>query len=164
MAAVLRRRDRATGPIDQIDQRNAVFVGQVLAETVISAALALFERASGHCRYVHQMKIRIHTQLGQWPDGSSYFCIARSVRKRGGRYGVSESYYSIGLGCDSRYAADLVYGDGLDLDDPAKAVPVGISCRTCERMDCRQRAFPPMNHRLDIDENSRCLSAYVTAR
>ncbi|MBG06625.1 MAG: XRE family transcriptional regulator [Rhodospirillaceae bacterium] len=107
---------------------------------------------------------RIHTQLGQWPDGSSYFCIARSVRKRGGRYGVSESYYSIGLGCDSRYAADLVYGDGLDLDDPAKAVPVGISCRTCERMDCRQRAFPPMNHRLDIDENSRGLSAYVTAR
>ena len=77
---------------------------------------------------------------------------------------MSESYYSIGLGCDSRYAADLVYGDGLDLDDPAKAVPVGISCRTCERMDCRQRAFPPMNHRLDIDENSRGLSAYVTAR
>lgn len=106
---------------------------------------------------------RIHTQLGQWPDGSLYFCIARSVRKRGGRYGVSESYYSIGLGCDARYAHELVYSDSLDLDAPEKAVPVGISCRTCERMDCRQRAFPPIHHRLNIDENSRGLSAYVTA-
>lgn len=106
---------------------------------------------------------RIHTQLGQWPDGASYFCIARSVRKRGGRYGVSESYYSIGLGCEAAYAHQLVYGDNLELDDPSKAVPVGISCRTCERLDCRQRAFPPIHHRLNIDENSRGLSAYVTA-
>lgn len=106
---------------------------------------------------------RIHTQLGRWPDGSSYFCIARTVRKRGGRYGVSESYYSIGLGCEASHARELVYADGLDLDNPDKAVPVGVSCRICERMDCRQRAFPPIHHRLDIDENSRGLSAYVTA-
>ena len=107
---------------------------------------------------------RIHTQLGIWPDGSSYFCIARSIRKRGGRYGVSESYYSIGLGCDASYAKELVYADGVDLTNPDKAVPVGTSCRICERMNCRQRAFPPVHHRLDIDENSRGLSAYVTAR
>ena len=37
MAAVLRRSHRATGPINQIDQRNAVFVGQILAETALPA-------------------------------------------------------------------------------------------------------------------------------
>jgi predicted transcriptional regulator len=29
-------------------------------------------------------------------------------------------------------------------------------------MDCRQRAFPPVYHRLNINENIRGLSAYVS--
>jgi predicted transcriptional regulator/transcriptional regulator with XRE-family HTH domain len=107
---------------------------------------------------------RILTQLGVWPDGSSFFCIARAIRKRGGRYGVPESYYSIGLGCEASYARELIYSDGVDLANPDKAIPVGNTCRLCDRMNCRQRAFPPIHHRLDIDENSRGLSAYVTAR
>jgi len=97
-------------------------------------------------------------------DGSSHFCIARTVRYRGGRYGASESFYSIGIGCEASHAHELVYADGLDLDNSDNIVPIGISCRICERMDCRQRAFPPIQHRLDIDENARGLSAYVTAK
>ena len=46
-----------------------------------------------------------------------------------------------------------VYADGIDLDNPDRQVPAGVQCRTCERMDCRQRAFPPVYHRLNIDEN-----------
>jgi predicted transcriptional regulator len=30
-------------------------------------------------------------------------------------------------------------------------------------MDCRQRAFPPVHHKLAIDENARGPSAYVSA-
>ncbi len=107
---------------------------------------------------------RIHTQLGRMPDGASFFCIARTVRNRGGGYGVSETYYSVGIGCAVEQAGELVYADGIDLGNPAQALPVGVACRICERMDCRQRAFPPMHHDLNINENSRGLSAYVTAR
>jgi predicted transcriptional regulator len=55
-----------------------------------------------------------------------------------------------------------VYADGVDLD--AVAVPIGVSCRLCDRMDCRQRAFPPMHHRLEVDENVRGLSFYHSRR
>lgn len=107
---------------------------------------------------------RLHVQVERMPDGTAYFCIARTVRNRGGGYGISESYYSIGLGCEVSHADRLVYSDGIDLDNPDKMVPVGVACRICERMDCRQRAFPPIHHRLNIDENARGLSAYVSPR
>ena len=31
--------------------------------------------------------------------------------------------------------------DGLDLEAPGLAVPVGITCRQCPRTDCAERAF-----------------------
>jgi len=107
---------------------------------------------------------QIHVQVSRMPNGASYFCIARTVRKRGGGYGMPESYYSIGLGCAMEHAGELVYADGMDFDNPDRAIPVGTACRICERMDCRQRAFPPIHHRLNIDENVRGLSAYVSPR
>ena len=107
---------------------------------------------------------RIHLQVERMPDGATFFNVARTVRKRGGRFGVSESYYAVALGCEASSAGALVYADGVDLDSSDKAIPVGTACRICERMDCRQRAFPPIHHKLDINENSRGLSAYVTAR
>ena len=106
----------------------------------------------------------IHTQVSRMPDGTTFLCIARTVRKRGGGYGAPQSYLSIGLGCEVGYARELVYADGKDLQNPDLASPIGVACRICERMDCRQRAFPPVTHRLNIDENVRGLSAYVSAR
>ncbi|MBB6252164.1 short-chain fatty acyl-CoA regulator family protein [Nitrospirillum iridis] len=35
------------------------------------------------------------------------------------------------------------------------------NCRLCTRLDCTQRAFPPLNHRLVVDENIRGLSSYI---
>jgi predicted transcriptional regulator len=40
-------------------------------------------------------------------------------------------------------------------------VPVGITCRLCERMDCEQRAFPPLQHPLAVNENVRGVSFYA---
>ena len=57
--------------------------------------------------------------------------------------------------------ARLVYGDSLDVNNPKAAVPIGITCRLCERMDCEQRAFPPMHRRLGVDENVRGRSFYT---
>lgn len=105
----------------------------------------------------------INVQISQMPDGKTFFCIARTVLKSGGGYGQPRSYLSIGLGCEMSDASELVYADGIDLDRPERVVPIGVSCRTCSRMDCGQRAFPPVAHTLETDENARGISAYVSA-
>lgn len=82
-------------------------------------------------------------QISGMPDGSVYFGISRSLSKPGG-YNEPQSHFAIGLGCELSYAPDLVYGDGLDLAAAEAVVPAGITCRLCERLDCRQRAFAPI--------------------
>lgn len=104
----------------------------------------------------------INVQISKMPDGATYFCVARSVRKRGGGYGAPQSHLSIGLGCEIGWARELVYADGIDLDNPELAIPIGVSCRTCTRLDCGQRAFPPAAHQLNMDANLRAVSAYVS--
>ena len=42
-----------------------------------------------------------------------------------------------------------VVADGFDLASREAVVPVGLTCRLCERTDCEQRAFPPLQHPLD---------------
>ena len=87
---------------------------------------------------------RIDAKVMTLPDGSSYFTVARSVTKPAGSYHEPQSHYSIALGCEIARAREIVYSDGLDLDNPDMAVPVGITCRLCERQHCPQRAFPPV--------------------
>jgi predicted transcriptional regulator len=55
----------------------------------------------------------------------------------------------IAMGCAVTHAADVVYADGLDLE--RSKVGIGLSCRLCDRPDCRSRAFPPLEHRLSLD-------------
>lgn len=103
----------------------------------------------------------IRTQVSRMSDGRAYFCIARTVRKPGGGYRHAQNYLAIGLGCDIEHAREFVYAEAVDLKNPEAFVPIGVSCRICDRMNCRQRAFPPLNHRLVVDENVRGSSAYV---
>lgn len=105
----------------------------------------------------------INIQISQMPDGATFFCIARTVLNAAGGYGEPRSYQSIGLGCEIGQASKLVYADGIDLDRPERTIPIGVSCRICPRMDCGQRAFPPVAHALETDINTRGVSAYVTA-
>ena len=105
---------------------------------------------------------RIRTQVSRMPDGATYFCIARTVTKGGGGHHVPPSTYAVEVGCEIGHARELVYADGISLDNGTAAVPVGVGCRMCERMDCRQRAFPPLQDRLNVDVNVRGLSAYVS--
>ncbi|WP_437957817.1 short-chain fatty acyl-CoA regulator family protein [Sorangium sp. So ce119] len=126
-----------------------------------------FARFSGACpRWnVHAALMTpgmIRIQLSQMPDGAVYFCIARTVRSDRGGYHVPHTVQSIGMGCDVRYARELVYADGIDLDNTGAAVPVGVTCRTCERLDCAQRALPALQHPLRLDENRRGVSFYAS--
>ena len=78
------------------------------------------------------------------------------------RYGKKKSMLSIGLGCEAKYAKDFVYTENLNLNDKKTEIPIGVSCRTCDRLDCSQRAFPPLHKKFDVDINSRGISVYVT--
>jgi predicted transcriptional regulator/DNA-binding Xre family transcriptional regulator len=94
-------------------------------------------------------------------NGEKYVCIARTVEKGIGRYGQAKSILSIGLGCDAKYAKDFVYTQNLNIQDKQNEIPIGVSCRTCDRLDCSQRAFPPLHKKFDVDINSRGVSIYV---
>jgi len=39
-------------------------------------------------------------------------------------------------------------------------VGIGLSCRLCDRADCRSRAFPPLEHRLKLDPNEDAASPW----
>ena len=103
----------------------------------------------------------VRTQLSQMPDGATYFWVARALRKGSGGYHSPHTMFAIGLGCEVRHARDLVYADVVDLGNREAIVPVGITCRLCERPDCEQRAFPALQQPLKIDENVRGLSFYA---
>ncbi len=103
----------------------------------------------------------IRTQVSRMPDGNVYFCLARTVRSDRGGYHAPHTVQAIGLGCEVRYARELVYSGGVDVDAPSAAVPVGVTCRLCEHLDCAQRAFPPLLHPLRIDENVRGVSFFA---
>jgi len=104
---------------------------------------------------------KIHAAVSKMPDGEKYVCIARTVEKGIAKHGMFKSLLSVGLGCQIKYAKDFIYTDSLNLNDKNTEVPIGVNCRTCDRMDCQQRAFPPLHKKFDIDLNKRGISVYV---
>jgi predicted transcriptional regulator len=104
----------------------------------------------------------IRIQLSRMPGGDTYFCIARTVHADSHGFHAPPRVHALGLGCPAARARELVYSDGLDLDNAEAAVPVGVTCRLCERTDCEQRAFPSLRHPLRIDENVRGVTLYAT--
>ena len=103
----------------------------------------------------------IQAAVSKMTNGEKYVCIARTVEKGVGRYGRKKSMLSIGLGCEAKYAKDFIYTENMDLNDKKSEIPIGVSCRTCDRLDCSQRAFPPLHKKFDVDINNRGVSVYV---
>ncbi|MFC8044203.1 acetate metabolism transcriptional regulator RamB [Nocardia sp. NPDC057353] len=103
---------------------------------------------------------KIMTQIAQMPDGRKYLWVARTVERRATRYGQPSKTFAIGLGCELRHAARVVYADGIDLPE-VQPTPIGAGCRVCERANCPQRAFPPLGKKLDISEHRSSVSPYV---
>ncbi|WP_420549034.1 helix-turn-helix domain-containing protein [Curvivirga sp.] len=105
----------------------------------------------------------VQAQVSYLPDGAGFFCIARSIRKGAIGYGAQQSVFSIGLGCSLIHAHEMVYADGLDLVNREAGGQIGVQCKICDRMDCGQRAFPPIHQRFRVDENARGMSPYAYA-
>ena len=103
----------------------------------------------------------IQVAVSKMTNGEKYICIAKTLEKGIGRYGQAKSVLSIGLGCDAKYAKDFIYTENLNIQEKKNEIPIGVSCRTCDRLDCSQRAFPPLHKKFDVDINSRGVSVYV---
>ena len=99
----------------------------------------------------------IKTQVSEFEDGSRYFCVSTTIRKVSQGYTQRHALHAIGLGCEVAHARKLVYADGVALDH---VVPVGVTCRLCNRGDCSERAHPSHRTPLSVDENVRAGSFY----
>ncbi len=124
-----------------------------------------FARFSGGCAKWNVFSAlltpgHIQTQVSRMPNGSTYFSVARTIHKSSGVYSPHQAMQAIDLGCEISYAREMIYSDGVDLDNPDAAVPIGVTCRLCERMDCSERAFPSILSPHVIDENVRGASIF----
>jgi predicted transcriptional regulator/transcriptional regulator with XRE-family HTH domain len=128
-----------------------------------SAAGFPFARYGGSCpRWVVHSAFAtpgiMRVQVAQLPDGGTFLCFARSVSRMASSWPEPKPVHVIAMGCDVAHAEELVYADGIDLQHAA--VGIGLSCRLCDRPDCRSRAFPPLEHRLALDPLTRGDSPY----
>jgi predicted transcriptional regulator/transcriptional regulator with XRE-family HTH domain len=128
-----------------------------------SAAGFPFARFGGSCpRWVVHTAFAapetIQVQVAELPDGAAFLCFARTVTRPAARWGDPAPVHVVAMGCAVAHAGDVVYADGLDLE--RAKVGIGLSCRLCDRPDCRSRAFPPLEHRLVLDPNSTSTSPY----
>ena len=119
-----------------------------------SAAGYPFARYGGSCpRWVVHGAFAtpgaVQVQVAELPDGASFLCFARAISPPGGRWGDPAPVHVVAMGCAVEHASEVVYADGLDLD--RARVGIGLSCRLCDRQECRSRAFPPLEHRLSLD-------------
>jgi predicted transcriptional regulator len=105
---------------------------------------------------------RILTQVVETPNGQRYFTLARTVHRAVAPYLGEDSDLAIGLGCELKHAAKLVYARGVDLASPF-ATPIGPACRLCERQGCPQRASEPITRSLVVDEFSKSITPYPFA-
>lgn len=107
---------------------------------------------------------RIVTQIIETPaqDGkpaARWFTLARTVSRQGDNAAVESHDLAVGVGCELRHADRLVYARGLDLTHP-EATPIGPSCRLCHRHPCAERAAPPIDRPLTVDDWSKSVSPW----
>ncbi|WP_339915097.1 short-chain fatty acyl-CoA regulator family protein [uncultured Brevundimonas sp.] len=105
---------------------------------------------------------RIVTQIIETPDGGRWFTLARTVDRQGHDAFSEGQDLAVGLGCELKHAHRLVYAHGLDLAAP-EVTPIGPACRLCHRHPCAERAAPPVDRPLTVDDWSKSVSPYPFA-
>jgi hypothetical protein len=128
-----------------------------------SAAGFPFARYGGSCpRWVVHTAFSqpgaVQVQVAELPDGTAYLCFARTVTRPARTWGDPKPTHVVAMGCGISHADTVAYADGLDLEQ--SRVGIGLSCRLCDRPDCRSRAFPPLEHRLALDPKTAGVAPY----
>lgn len=123
-----------------------------------SATRFHFARFGGTCPLwnVHEAfsaPDRFLVQVAEMPDGARYLSVARSILKPSGSFTLPSRRYVLGFGCEMEHAKALVYSDAVEAR--AMPTPIGVSCRICERLNCAQRAFPPMDRQIQVSRAER---------
>lgn len=77
--------------------------------------------------------------FGELPSGDRFLFVARAIEKTRQSVVLPRRLLSIMLACPASEAGRVVYGDGIDGNDPKAILPVGTSCRLCPRQDCSHR-------------------------
>jgi predicted transcriptional regulator/transcriptional regulator with XRE-family HTH domain len=122
-----------------------------------------FARYGGSCpRWVVNTAFatpgQVCVQVAELPEGDTFLCFARTIHGPAARWGDPPPVHVVAMGCRIGHASEVVYGDGIDWE--RAKVGIGLSCRLCDRQDCRSRAFPPLEHRLVMDPNATGASPY----
>ncbi len=123
-----------------------------------SATGLKFPHGTGSCPKwaVHLAFLTPHAiskQYSEFPDGSRFFCFARVQAEPLSGSLARGTVYAIGLGTHAEAAQHLAYADDMPFVDPRRmCVPVGTTCRFCERTDCNQRAAPSYKFAFRVDE------------
>ncbi len=123
-----------------------------------SATGLKFPHGTGSCPKwaVHEAFLTPHAiykQYSEFPDGSRFFCFARVQAETEHGSLARGTVYAIGLGTHADHAKHLAYADDVPFVDPQRmCVPVGTTCRFCERTDCNQRAAPSYKFAFRVDE------------
>jgi predicted transcriptional regulator len=68
---------------------------------------------------------------------------------------------AVAIGCAAEHAPLIGYADDLKLT-PELAIPVGVNCRMCPRVQCDQRAHQGLSLLTPLDENLRGATKYET--
>ena len=105
---------------------------------------------------------KIITQIIETPDGQRWFTLARTVDRQGHDAFTEGHDLAIGLGCELKHAHRLIHARGLDLAAP-EVTPIGPACRLCHRHPCAERAAPPVDRPLAVDDWAKSVSPYPFA-
>ena len=118
-----------------------------------------FARSGGSCarwglHEAFRVPERVLAQAIELPDGAQYITLAKAVARP--NPGGQPHMNVIAVGCDASHAARLAYP--IEIEDPN---PVGLNCRLCERTHCAQRAFPPLQRKIRVDDHVRGASPFA---
>jgi len=111
-------------------------------------------KSAAHLAFLTPSQIR--RQYEMYPDGTCYFSFAKVISEPKQGSLARGTVYSIALGTPADNAKHLAYADAMPFADPKKmAIPVGVTCRFCERTDCNQRAAPSYKFAFRVDEYTK---------
>lgn len=130
------------------------------------ASGAALVEAEGRCPLWHLHRAfdrpgHLVVQLVELEDGERWLTMARTVTPQGQRYGFVSAEFAVGIGVAAEHAGTLAAARGFDL--VGTAMPIGLGCRQCFRVDCPQRAAAPAGRALTINERERRVTALTFA-
>ncbi len=106
---------------------------------------------------------KILAQAAEMPNGQKYFMLARTAPPLWSPTLAQSPDFAVTLGCELTHARDMIYADQMDLSKHASLESIGVGCTVCERMDCTQRAHPPIGHEIRFDGPMRRIGLYDLA-